>query len=507
MPRVAEQDTEVPKTSSRDRTLQRAAEQISNALVPEMVTQLVEVPEIISPDRIQQRTVEQIVDAPVPQAVEVLAEVSRDFAQDRVQRCFAEQTIENPLISLAEMIVEVPVVRTPEKTEQLVNTHVQHVVDTVEVEKPKLVKETVQRKKPIIQEKIDQVTKHVKVPQVQVMAETAEIPQAQFLDKAGDMLVGRQRHVLMAQTVQKIVEAPPLQFTDKVSDIPVEAPRQISQMVQNVQKTIETQQLQCIDKVLDVPVVSVAQAPHVQIAEKTAEIPLLQIVKKTVETPEVQMVRCTQTSESLGTAPVCRSTQAEIVEAVEIGAIPPTEFARPIFVTTPVLETPRVQLIDKVVSIPVMAQRQVPSAQKVQKIVEMPKIQCCSNRSVPLIMEQIVEAPQIIPREFILSPRAGGADGNHRLAPQKRKSISECGMTEDEPSEHDVRRASASLCEVSCETRSLVQGGESRLEVDETLVRHAPDEGEGLGLLPVAPNMEAGGSHLQATTEEEQIVD
>ena len=256
----------------------------------------------------------------------------------------------------------------------------------------------------------------------------------------------------------------------------------------------------------------------------------------------MQTVRCTQTSESLGTAPVCRSRQAEIVEAVEIGAIPPTESARLMFVTTPVLETPpvvaeyvqlapaavpqgttqevlvpvavpkkldspQVQLIDKVVSIPVMAQRQVPSAQKVQKIVEMPKIQCCSNRSVPQIIEQIVEAPQIIPREFVLSPREGGTDGNHRLAPQKRKSISECGMTEDEPSENDVRRASASSCEVSCETHGLVQGGESRLEVDETRERHAADKGEGLGLLPVAPNMEAGGSHLQATAEEEQIVD
>ena len=105
---------------------------------------------------------------------------------------------------------------------------------------------------------------------------------------------------------------------------------------------------------IDVPVVSVAQAPHVQIvekivessqmqiAEKTAEIPLLQIVKKTVETPEVQTVRCTQTSESLGNAPVCRSTLAETVEAVEIGVITPTESARPMFVTTPVLETPPV---------------------------------------------------------------------------------------------------------------------------------------------------------------------
>ena len=35
--------------------------------------------------------------------------------------------------------------------------------------------------------------------------------------------------------------------------------------------------------------------------------------------------------------------------------------------------------------------------------------------------------------------------------------------------------------------------------------RHAA--GEDLDLLPVAPDMEAGGSHLQATAEEERIVD
>ena len=439
---VVEQVTGLPKTPSRDRTLQCAAEQIPNVPVPEMVEQLVEVPETISQDRIKQRTVEQIVDAPVPQAVE---ELPMEVSKDRVQRRFAEQTIENPAISSAVKIIEAPVIRTPEKTRQLVNTHVQHVVDTVEVEKPEITELTVQRKEPIIQEKMNQVTKPI------------EFPQAQFLNKAGDMLVGMQRHVLMAQTVQKAMEVPPLQFTDKVVDNPVVAQRQIP-LDQTVQKTMEIPHLQCVDEVIDVPAEVAVQAPHVHIVGKTVEEPQSQIVEN-AETPEIQMVRGTETSESLSIAPVCRSTQAEIVEAVEIGAIPPTEFARPIFVTTPVLETPRVQLIDKVVSIPVMAQRQVPSAQKVQKIVEMPKILCCSNRSVPLIMEQIVEAPQIIPREFVLSPCEGGTDGNHRLAPQKRKSISECGMTEDEPSENDVRRASASSCEVSCETHGLVQGG------------------------------------------------
>ena len=55
------------------------------------------------------------------------------------------------------------------ETQQGANTHVQHVVDTVEVEKPKISELTVQRKRPIIQEKINQVTKHIKIPQVQFL--------------------------------------------------------------------------------------------------------------------------------------------------------------------------------------------------------------------------------------------------------------------------------------------------------------------------------------------------
>ena len=52
----------------------------------------------------------------------------------------------------------------------------------------------------------------------------------------------------------------------------------------------------------------------------------------------------------------------------------------------------------------------------------------------------------------------------------------------------------------------LVREEECRSEVDETRVRDAA--GEGLNLLQVAPNMEAGGSHLQATTEDkERLVD
>ena len=145
---------------------------------------------------------------------------------------------------------------------------VQHVVNTVEVEKPEIIELTVQRKKPFIQEKINQGTKHI------------EYSQAQFLEKAGDMLVVVQRQVSTAQTVQKAMEVAPLQSVNRVVDVFVVAPRQIP-MVQTVGETKEIPQLRCIDEVVDSPAV---QVPRVDVVEMTAEIPQLQTVEKIGET-------------------------------------------------------------------------------------------------------------------------------------------------------------------------------------------------------------------------------
>ena len=269
--------------------------------------------------------------------------------------------------------------------------------------------------------------------------------------------------------------------------------------------------------------------------EKTVEEPQSQIVEKTTETPEIQMVRGTETSES----------------AVVIEAPFPTEFARPMFVTTPVVETPpvvaeyvqlapaveyvalapavtyghaaadpvttvaptvfptatvpvsmrrpypvsqvmtqevvvpfavpkkldspQVQLIDKVVNVPVTAQRQVSSAPRVQKIVEtveVPQIQ---------YIDKIVDAPVVARSEDV-------SVGTQTVS-RKRKLFMETESADG----------------TSDEEHGLVQEGECESKVDETREKHAA--GEDLDLLPVAPNMEAGGSHLQATAEEERIVD
>ena len=181
VPQVVGQVLEVPKISSQDRDLHGTVEQISDVLMPEMVWQFVKLPKTESDDRIQQRTAEHIAVIPVPQVVEKLVVVSSVFPQDRSHQRFAEKTGETLDISLAEKIVEEPITQTQGKTQQVVNTHVQHVVNTVD----------------------------------------AEVPLSQFTDKAVDILVVAQRQISTVQTVQKSIEISQLQYCDEVIDVPV----------------------------------------------------------------------------------------------------------------------------------------------------------------------------------------------------------------------------------------------------------------------------------------------
>ena len=131
-----------------------------------------------------------------------------------------------------------------------VNTHVQHVVDTIKVEKPEIIKQTVQ--KSIIQEK----TKHFEIPVLQIVKKTVEIPETL------------------------------LQFTDKVVNIPVVVQRQIPIVVRTVQKTTDIPQSRYNDEVVDVPVVLVTQVPQVQVVMKTIEVPQLPLTEKLRVDPE-----------------------------------------------------------------------------------------------------------------------------------------------------------------------------------------------------------------------------
>ena len=92
--------------------------------------------------------------------------------------------------------------------------------------------------------------------------------------------------------------------------MPVGVQRQIP-MIRAVQKSTEISQLQCINDAIDDPVM---QVPRVQVVEKTVGIPQLQVVEETVEAPQTQTIQSTQTSQSLGGAPVRQVAQAETVQ-------------------------------------------------------------------------------------------------------------------------------------------------------------------------------------------------
>ena len=109
----------------------------------------------------------------------------------------------------------------------------------------------------------------------------------------------------------------------------------------------------------------------------------------------------------------------------------------------------------------------------VQKVVEVPQVQ---------YIDKIVDAPVVARSEDV-------SVGTQTVSRKRKLSME----TESADGTSD-------------EEHGLVQEGECESKVDETREKHAG--GEDLDLLPVAPNMvEAGGSHLQATAEEERIVD
>ena len=144
-----------------------------------------------------QNTVERVVDVPVAEMVKQLVKLPKTISEDEIQERIVEQTIETLAIFLVGKIFEVPSIQTQGKTQQGVNMHVQHVVDTVEVEKF------------IIEEKINQMTKHI------------DAPPLQFTEKVVDILVVAQRQIHADRNVQKTIQIPQLQHTDQVVDVPV----------------------------------------------------------------------------------------------------------------------------------------------------------------------------------------------------------------------------------------------------------------------------------------------
>ena len=176
--------------------------------------------------------------------MEELAEISKIFPQDRVQQSSTDQTIEIPAVSLAEKIVEMLVTQ---KTRQVVNTHVQHVVNAVEAAMLKIIKETVQRKRPVINEKINQVTKHHGVPQSQVVERTVDGQQLQIVGQSVE--TGQSTQTFESLGTAHVCQSTQAEIAEAVEiEVPIPAESASLMSVQRVQKTVEMPQIQFIDK-------------------------------------------------------------------------------------------------------------------------------------------------------------------------------------------------------------------------------------------------------------------
>merc|ERR1712227_204969 len=101
-----------------------------------------------------------------------------------------EQTVEVPKILIEEKTIKVPKIHNT-----TIHTCVQTQIQTIEVEKPKIIHKIVQRKKPVFQDHVTHVPKviqqSVEVPKVQQV--TQEVPQVQYIDEVVDVPVQKQR--------------------------------------------------------------------------------------------------------------------------------------------------------------------------------------------------------------------------------------------------------------------------------------------------------------------------
>ena len=363
---IVEQATEVPKTSSRDRTLQRAVEQILDVPVPEMVTQLLEVPKIIPQDRILQRTVKQAeTNGADGQTHSLFQESSsaalqtstdlKEFEMVISVRRLAEQEHSTALDQLVSRISVIMKVGAGADGDPFVKVK-DLITDLISRVQAEASSETNQ--KSYCDEEMSKVTEKRRDLEADLakLSSKLEAVVARSIDLDGEILA--QRQIPFDWTVQKTVETPQLQCIDQVVDDPVvQVPR-----VQVLEKTAEIPQLQTVEKISEIPqtqtiqgtqapeslaitpVCQVRQTGHVEELIEVSKVfspdtVQQRIGKQMVEIPaETQVIQSARTSESSVTAPVCQMTQAEIGEVIEIGASIPAESASSILVTAPVLE-------------------------------------------------------------------------------------------------------------------------------------------------------------------------
>ena len=326
---IIEQATEVLKTSSRDRTLQRAVEQIPDVSVPEMVTQLLEVPKIVPQDRILQQTVEQVA-SNREASVKVFSEELKALAEaTQVLQSETSGADGQPYSLLQESSSAALRTSTYLKGFELVmlvRRLAEQEHSTTLAQPESCVSATMKfgagaDGDPFVKVK-DLITDLISRVEAEASSETN---QKSYCDEEMSKATEKRQDLEADVTKHSSkLEAAVARFVDLMKEVPVVMQQQMPVQrqvprVQTVPKTVETPQLQCVDQVVDDPVV---QIPRVQVLEKTAEIPQLQTVEKIGEIPQNRTIQGTQAPESLAITPVCQVRQTgHVEELVEVSKV------------------------------------------------------------------------------------------------------------------------------------------------------------------------------------------
>merc|ERR1712151_98475 len=158
VPMQQEEIVHIPKLVPQERISHQPVEQVVDVPVPMTQEEIVHVPVIQQEHRHHHVHVDHHVDVHVPHEQEEIVHVPVIQTQERIVQNPKEIIVEVPRPSVVEKTIEVPKVVIEEKTikvpkvhNTVVHTNVQNQVQTIEVEKPRIIQKVVHRKKPIIQ--------------------------------------------------------------------------------------------------------------------------------------------------------------------------------------------------------------------------------------------------------------------------------------------------------------------------------------------------------------------
>ena len=118
-----------------------------------------------------------------------------------------------------------PVTQTQEKTKQVVNAHVQHVVNTVKVENSEIIKQTAL--KPILVAGNTTSAPAVTCAHADFVVKCVTPVSTVACVTPVTTLIAAHRQVPLIQGIQQMVEVPQIQFIDKVVDALVSMQRQV----------------------------------------------------------------------------------------------------------------------------------------------------------------------------------------------------------------------------------------------------------------------------------------